>query len=72
MIGHTQSEARTDQHPLAGLGPGQRARLRRLAAAWLAEERSRPFAASIRFDAVGVVLDTRRRMRAIEHVEGAW
>jgi putative endonuclease len=72
MIDHTQSEARPDQHPLAGLGAAQRARLRRLAAAWLTEERSRPFAASIRFDAVGIVLDTYGRQRELEHLENAW
>jgi putative endonuclease len=72
MIGDAQRAPRPDQHPLAGLGLGQRARLRRLAAAWLAEERSRPFAASIRFDAVGVVLDASGRLRGLEHLENAW
>ena len=72
MIGRSQIEARPDQHPLAGLRADQRARLRRLAAAWLAEERSRPFAASIRFDAVGIVLDTSGRQRGLEHLENAW
>ncbi|HXP37336.1 MAG TPA: YraN family protein [Solirubrobacteraceae bacterium] len=71
-IGDAQRTPRPDQQPLAGLGTGQRARLRRLAAAWLAEERSRPFAASIRFDAVGVVLDASGRLRGIEHLENAW
>jgi len=72
MIGDAQRAPRPDQRPLAGLGTGQRARLRRLAAAWLAEERSRPFAASIRFDAVGVVLDASGRLRGVEHLENAW
>lgn len=72
MIGHAQSAPRPDQRPLAGLGAGQRARLRRLAAAWLAEERARPFAASIRFDAVGILLDASGRLRGVEHLENAW
>jgi putative endonuclease len=72
MIGEAQRAPRPDQHPLAGLGTGQRARLRRLAAVWLAEERSRPFAASIRFDAVGIALDASGRLRELEHLEDAW
>ena len=64
---------RPDQQPLVGLGARQRARLRRLAAAWLREERaSRPAARTIRFDAIGVVLDTAGTLRHLEHVEGAW
>jgi putative endonuclease len=64
---------REDQLPLAGLGARQRARLRSLALAWLSEARdARRGAASIRFDAVGVVIDTRGRLRRIEHLENAW
>jgi putative endonuclease len=64
---------REDQLPLAGLGTRQQARLRRLAAAWLADRRHvRPSAATIRFDAVGVLLDPRGRLLQIEHVEDAW
>ena len=63
---------RPDQQPMVGLGARQRARLRRLAAAWLREERARPAARTIRFDAIGVVLDTAGRLRRLEHVEGAW
>jgi putative endonuclease len=72
MIGDAQRVPRPDQQPLTGLGTAQRARLRHLAVAWLSEERSRPFAASIRFDAVGVVLDASGRLRGLEHLENAW
>jgi putative endonuclease len=68
-----QRTIRPDQDPLLGLGTRQRARLRRLAAAWLRDaSQPRPRAAAIRFDAIGVVLDTRGELRRIEHVEGAW
>ncbi|HTA05054.1 MAG TPA: YraN family protein [Solirubrobacteraceae bacterium] len=64
---------REDQLPLAGLGARQRARLRRLAAAWLADQsRGRPSAATIRFDAVGVLLGNDGLPARIEHVESAW
>jgi putative endonuclease len=62
-----------DQEPLRGLGARQRARLRRLAAAWLRDgRRNRPRAEGIRFDAIGVLLDTNGAARRIDHVEGAW
>jgi putative endonuclease len=61
------------QHPLTGLRAGQRERLRRLAAAWLREQREvRPYARTIRFDAIGVLVDARGTLRRIEHLEGAW
>jgi putative endonuclease len=64
---------REDQQPLAWLRPRQRARLRRLAAAWLADPRRvRPTAQAIRFDAIGVILDTRHELVRLDHVQGAW
>jgi putative endonuclease len=65
--------SRPDQQPLAWLRYRQRARLRRLAAAWLSsEKRVRPAARMIRFDAIGVTVDTECRLLRIDHVEGAW
>lgn len=59
--------------PLAGLRTQQRARLRRLAAAWLSESApERPTARVIRFDAVGVTLDARDRLMRLDHLEDAW
>jgi len=59
--------------PLSGLRHRQRARLRRLAVAWLSdEERTRPSARTIRFDAVGVILDGRGGLVSLDHLEGAW
>ncbi|HLB20976.1 MAG TPA: YraN family protein, partial [Solirubrobacteraceae bacterium] len=68
-----QHAIRDDQNPLRGLGARQRARLRRLAAAWLRDTRNvRPRAATIRFDAIGLVLDTSGAQRRIDHVEDAF
>jgi len=44
-----------------------------LAAAWLREQRAvRPRARTIRFDAIGVLVDARGALRRLEHLEGAW
>ncbi len=62
-----------EQAPLSGLGARQRARLRRLAAAWLADrDRPRPKAGTVRFDAIGVSIDPHDRPVRIEHVAAAW
>ena len=62
-----------DFEPLTLLRGRQRARLRRLAAAWLRTSgRSLPFAETIRFDAIGVLLDRRGAVVRIDHLEGAW
>jgi putative endonuclease len=72
-VGAGRRDLRADQQPLARLTERQRARLRRLAAAWLADEvRPRPRARTIRFDAIGVVVDTGERLRHLEHIEGAF
>jgi putative endonuclease len=64
-----------EQAPLSGLGARQRARLRRLAAAWLADRdrpRPRPKAGTVRFDAIGVSIDPHDRPVRIEHIPAAW
>jgi putative endonuclease len=69
---------RSRPEPLAWLRPRQRVRLRRLAVAWLSaaghdgERRSRPAARTIRFDAVGVIVDGAGGLLCLEHLEGAW
>jgi putative endonuclease len=62
-----------DQQPLQWLRHRQRARLRRLAVAWLSDDSHlRPTARTIRFDAIGVTVDAADRLVRLEHIEGAW
>jgi putative endonuclease len=64
---------RPDQQPLAWLRGRQRARVRRLAVAWLSNgDEARPAAREIRFDAIGVTVDAAGRPLRIDHIEGAW
>ena len=64
--------------PLASLRPRQRLRLRRLAVAWLssgglqAAAGARARAETIRFDALGIVIDATGRLLRLDHLEGAW
>jgi putative endonuclease len=59
--------------PLEGLRGRQRARLRRLAVAWLAADAARrPAARAIRFDAIGVTVDGGGRLLRLDHLAGAW
>ncbi|MGH2865174.1 MAG: YraN family protein [Solirubrobacteraceae bacterium] len=68
-----QRGIRPDQQPLPWLRSRQRARVRRLAVAWLGEKsRGRPSARTIRFDAIGVIVNTHGRLLRLDHVEGAW
>jgi len=62
-----------DEQPLAWLKFSQRNRLRRLAHAWLYETAARrPRARTIRFDAIGVIVDGQDRLLRLDHIEGAW
>jgi putative endonuclease len=65
--GATQASA-----PLERLGPRQRARLRRAAAAWLCRGAARPHAPLLRLDAIGVTVDSAGRLLRLDHVESAW
>ena len=58
--------------PWENLHPAKRAQVRRMAAAFLAEVDDRPRAQELRFDAVGVTIDARGNLVALEHLEGAF
>ena len=59
------------ERPALAVGPRKQLQVRRLARAWLAENRSPPHR-SIRFDVVGVTLDPAGSPVAIEHLPDAF
>ena len=58
--------------PYDALDEAKRAQVRRMAAAYLHDERERPFFTSLRFDAIAVTVDGAGRLVALEHLEGAF
>ena len=58
--------------PIHAIDFRKQRRVRRLASAWMAERRGLPFYDAIRFDAVGVVLDSAGRALDLEHVPNAF
>ena len=72
-IRHGARAPRPEQEPLSWLHDAQCARVRRMAAAWLSQTcGARPSARTIRFDAIGVIVDERDRLLRLDHIEGAW
>jgi putative endonuclease len=59
---------------LEAVGPGKRRRLRLMAREWfrLAGSGHECLPGGVRFDAIGVVLDARRQLVALDHVEDAF
>jgi putative endonuclease len=60
------------ERPVLAVDRRKQRRVRRLAAAWLAERRDLPRYAEIRFDAVGVTFDRGGRAVDFEHIAGAF
>jgi putative endonuclease len=60
--------------PLDAIGVTKRRKLRVMAAQWLKARPcdTRPYAESMRFDAIGILIDPRGRLVALEHLEGAF
>jgi putative endonuclease len=59
------------ERPVLAVDSRKQRRIRRLAAAWLAEHRDAPYCASIRFDVVGVTFDGSRPVE-VEHIRDAF
>jgi putative endonuclease len=60
------------ERPILSIGPRKQRRVRRLAAAWMAERRDLPRYDRIRCDAVGVTYDRSGRIVDYEHIRGAF
>jgi putative endonuclease len=58
--------------PWEALGERKREQVRRMAAAWLVEAPDRPYAETLRFDAIGVVFDGRGALVRLDHLEAAF
>jgi putative endonuclease len=58
--------------PFDGLRDDQRRRLRRMAAAWIADQPPGPRPAELRFDAIGITVDATGKLVALEHLEDAF
>ena len=58
--------------PLDSVGPRKRRQVQRMARSWLSDTTDRPFARSLRFDAIGVTLDPAGGLVSLEHLEDAF
>jgi len=69
-LGRSQPPASVS--PLAYLSAGQLARYQPVAQAWLDDERyATPEAQSMRFDAIGVLVDAKGAVVDLQHIEGS-
>lgn len=60
------------ERPILAVDARKQRRVRKLATAWMAERRTLPRYAEIRFDAVGVTFDRTDRAIDIEHIPAAF
>jgi putative endonuclease len=58
--------------PLDAVRAPKRAQVRKMAGRWLIERTDRPYADTVRFDAIGITLDPAGRLLSLEHLEGAF
>lgn len=62
------------ESPLEAIGPDKQRRLRLLAREWLHQrgQGARPTRALLRFDAIGITVDSHGALIGLEHVEDAF
>jgi putative endonuclease len=58
--------------PFDSVGPVKREQVRKMAGRWLSQRRDRPYAAFLRFDAIGIRLDEADGLVSLEHLEDAF
>jgi putative endonuclease len=68
----TRRAGRAGASPLDAVRAPKRAQVRKMAGQWLIERTERPRADTLRFDAIGVTLDSAGRLLRLEHLEGAF
>jgi putative endonuclease len=68
----TRRAGAANRTPWESLHEAKQRQVRAMAAAFLAEVPDRPRRSSIRFDAIGVVIDARGRLVRLDHLEGAF
>jgi putative endonuclease len=67
-----ESSAFGPERPVLGVDRRKQQRVRRLATAWIAENRGAIHYDGIRFDAIGVTFDRRDQVIDLEHLVGAF
>ena len=68
----TRRQSADGRGPWESLHPRKRRQVRAMAVAYLTESLDRPFNDSLRFDAVGVIIDARGRLVRLDHLEAAF
>ncbi|HUB04648.1 MAG TPA: YraN family protein [Solirubrobacteraceae bacterium] len=58
--------------PLESVRALKRSKVRKMAGRWLIERADRPYADTLRFDAIGITLDRSGHLLSLEHLEGAF
>jgi putative endonuclease len=58
--------------PFDAIRSRKRSQVRKMAGQWLVERRDRPYAETLRFDAIGVTFDLAGMLIGLEHLEGAF
>lgn len=68
----SRRESAVGRGPWEALHPRKQRQVRAMAVAYLTESLDRPYKDTLRFDAIGVVVDARGRLVRLDHIEGAF